>query len=203
MATLGAVNQVGESIAALLKSRRDLLTAAGQLAPVPTALDISHVSLGRLATVAEPTAGLTISCYKIGYSDYPTPRTMGRQAASGQSVSLELSYLLAAWPPAPADEQSIIAWAMLELSLYPVLDSSLLLGTNVWGPGETVQIVPDTMTDDDLFRLWHALQHKYRLSTTFRARVVRIGYGPGDDWPPVVATRLGYADADPPLAMTP
>jgi hypothetical protein len=203
MATLSAVNQVGESIAALLRSRRDLLTAAGQLGPVPAALDISHLSLSRLSTLAEPTAGLTISCYKIGYSDYSSPRTMGRQAASGQSVSLELSYLLAAWPPAPADEQSIIAWAMLELSLYPVLDSSLLLGTNVWDRGETVQIVPDTMTDDDLFRLWHALQHKYRLSTTFRARVVRIGYGPGDGWPQVVAARYGYADTDPPLTVTP
>ncbi len=195
MATLGAVNQVGESIVALLRSRRDLLTAAGQLGPVPPALDISHVSLSRLATVPEPAAGLTISCYKIGYSDYPSPRTMGKQAAAGTTVSLELSYLLAAWPPSPADEQAIVTWAMLELASYPVLDGSLLQGTNVWDRGETVQLVPDTVTDDDLFRLWHALQHKYRLSTTFRARVVRICYGPGEDWPPVVATRYGLAEA--------
>jgi hypothetical protein len=197
MATLAAVNQVGESIAAMLRSRRDLLAAAGQLAPVPPALDISHVSLSRLATAAEPTAGLTITCYRVGYSDHPTPKTIGRNAASGATVSLELSYLLAAWSPAPADEQSIVAWAMLELAAHPVLDASLLLGTNVWDRTETVQVVPDTTTDDDLFRLWHALQHKYRLSTTFRARVVRIGFGPEATWPPVVATRLGYAPTDP------
>jgi hypothetical protein len=200
MATLAAVNQVGESIAAMLRSRRDLLAAAGQLAPVPAALDISQVSLSRLATVAEPTAGLTITCYRIGYSDHPTPKIVGRNVASGATVSLELSYLLAAWSAPPVDEQSIIAWAMLELAAHPVLDASLLLGTNVWEQTETVQVVPDTTTDDDLFRLWHTLQHKYRLSTTFRARVVRIGHGPQDNWPPVVATRFGYASTDPPLA---
>jgi hypothetical protein len=187
----------------MLRSRRDLLAAANQLAPVPAALDISHVSLGRLATAAEPAAGLTIICYRVGYSDHPTPKTMGRNAASGATVSLELSYLLAAWSPAPAEEQSIIAWAMLELATHPVLDASLLLGANVWDRAETVQVVPDTTTDDDLFRLWHALQHKYRLSTTFRARVVRIGYGPADEWPPVVATRFGYAPSDPLLEEVP
>jgi hypothetical protein len=44
------------------------------LGPVPAALDISHVSLGRLATQAEPTGGLTITCYRMAYSDYPVPR---------------------------------------------------------------------------------------------------------------------------------
>jgi hypothetical protein len=197
VAGLAAVNQVGESLVGLLRARRDVLAAAGMLGPVPPALDISHVSLGRLATVAEPTAGLTITCYRMAYSDHPIPRVAARQAASCASVSLELHYLLAAWPSATSDEQAIITWAMLELAAHPILDRSVLLGTNVWERDETVQIVPDSLTDDGLFRIWDAIQHKYRLSTTFSARVVRINYGQPDEWPSVVATRFGLADTDP------
>ena len=197
MAGLAAVNQIGESLVSLLRSRRDLLAAEGQLGPVPAALDISHASLSRLATGNEPTGGLTITCYRIAMSDHPTPRVAARNAADGVSIAVELHYLLAAWPSATADEQAIISWAMLELAAHPVLDRSVLLGANVWDRDETVQIVPDTVSDDSLFRIWDALQHKYRLSTTFRARVVRIGYGPGATWPPVVATRFGFANADP------
>ena len=197
MATLAAVNQVGESIVGLLRARRDLLAAEGNLAPVPNALDISHLSLGRLATMAEPTSGLTITCYRLAMSDHPTPRTTSRRPETGATIALDLHYLMAAWPSGTADEQAIMTWAMLELAAHPVLDRSLLLGANVWERDETVQIAPDSIPDDALFRVWDAIQHKYRLSTTFRARVVRVRYGPAEAWPPVVATRLGYADADP------
>lgn len=196
MAGLAAVNQVGESLVGLLRARRDLLSGEGRLGPVPAALDISHASLTRLATPPAPSAGLTITCYRIAMSDHPAPRPQARSTASGATIALDLHYLLAAWPSAAADEQAIIAWAMLELTAHPILDRSVLLGTEVWEPDETVQVVPDALSDDALFRLWGALQQKVRLSATFRARVVRIGYGPAETWLPVVATRFGFADTD-------
>ena len=48
MAALGAVNLVGESIAALLRSRRSLLAEEGRLDAVPPSQDIAHVSVGKL-----------------------------------------------------------------------------------------------------------------------------------------------------------
>lgn len=197
MAGLAAVNQVGESLVGLLRGRRDILAAESRLGPVPAALEISHASLSRLAASAEPTTGLTVTCYRIAMSDHPTQRVAGRDATSGASISLELHYLLAAWSTAVADEQAIISWAMLELAAHPVLDRSTLVGTDVWERDETVQVVPETISDEALFRIWGAIQHKYRLSATFRARIVRIGYGPGETWPPVVATRHGFAELDP------
>ena len=77
------------------------------------------------------------------------------------------------------------------------LSRSVLVGTGIWDRDETVQIVPETATDDSLFRLWGALQVKYRLCTTFRARVIRLGYGDTPTWPAVVASRFGFADTDP------
>lgn len=193
MATIAAVNSVGESIVAMLRARRDLLAAEGRLAPVPAALEIAHASLTRLATTALPTAGLTLSCTRIAMADQARPRS----SPAAPTLSVELHYLLVAWSPAPLEEQSILAWAMLELAANPVLDRSVLVGGGIWDRDETVQIVPETATDDALFRLWSALQVKYRLCTTFRARVIRIGYTGTPDWPAVVATRFGFADADP------
>ena len=195
MAGLAAVAQLGESIVAMLVARRNLLAAEGKLGPVPAALDIAQASLGKLATNAEPTAGLTLTCTRIAMSDHPAPRAPTRDAASGASIALEVSYLLTAWSSG-AEEQSVLSWAMLELAAHPILDRSVLIGApGVWAPEETVQIVPETLTDDALYRLWGILQHKYRLSTTFRARVLRINYGPGQTWPAVVASRFGFADA--------
>ena len=192
MATLAAVNSVGDSLVALLRARRDLLAAEGRLAPVPAALEIAHASLSRLATAAAPTAGLTLSCTRIAMSDHPRPRG----GATGPGIAVELHYLLAAWSTPPIEEQSTLAWAMLELAAHPVLDRTVLLGAGIWDRDETVQIVPDTSSEDALFRLWGALQINYRLSTTFRARVIRIGYAAQPEWPPVVATRFGFADSD-------
>ena len=193
MAAVAAVNSVGESVVALLRARRDLLAAEGRLGPVPAALEIAHASLSRLATVALPTAGLTLSCTRMAMSDHPSPRTGPGEA----TIALELHYLLVSWSSAPVEEQSILAWAMLELTTHPVLDRSVLVGAGIWERDETVQIVPESATDDALFRIWAALQMKYRLCTTFRARVIRIGHGGAPTWPAVVATRFGFADTDP------
>jgi hypothetical protein len=86
---------------------------------------------------------------------------------------------------------------MLELDRYPVLDRGQLLGGDEWARDETVQIVPEDADFDRLYRLWDAFKQKYHLSTIFKARVVRIGYGPSSDWLPVAASRFAFADTDP------
>lgn len=196
MATLAAVNQVGESIVAVLRARRDLLAAANQLNSLPAAFPIEHVSAARLATTP-PATGLSITCYQITPSEHVKPRLSGRDAPQNATISVELRYLLAAWSPPPAEEQAIAAWAMLELNRHAVLDRSVLLGTDVWERDEIVQLLPDSAPPEQVFRIWDAFGLKYRLSFPFVARVVRIAYGPTADWPAVVATRFGFADADP------
>src|SRR5882724_4366761 len=144
MAGLAAVNQVGESLVAMLRARRDLLAAENRLGPVPAALDISHLSVSRLATAAEQTTGVTFTCYRVAMSDHPIPRVMSPNPASAAAIAVELHYLVAAWSGTPAEEQAIITWVMLELAAHPTLDRSVLLGNGVWSRDETVQIVPDT-----------------------------------------------------------
>ena len=197
MAGLGAVNQVGESIAALLRARRSLLAAEGRLGPVPPSQDIAHVPIAKLTGTSPPTSGLSISCYHIGRSDHVIAQSASLNPAASCGISLELSYLIASWSSTASEEQSLLSWAMLELNRYPVLDKGQLLGGDEWSREETVQIVPDDSEFDRLYRLWDALKQKYRLSATVKARIIRIGYGAPADALPVAASRFAFADGDP------
>ncbi|HEX3407862.1 MAG TPA: Pvc16 family protein [Caulobacteraceae bacterium] len=202
MATLAAVNELGESIAALLRARRDLLAADGQLNSLPAAFDITHLSTSKLSS-SPPTGGLSLTCYQIGPSEFQRQQPTVRNAAASTTVPLEVRYLLAAWPPAPADEQAMITWAFLELCRHPVLDRSVLLGANVWERGEIVQVLPDVTQPETLFQIWSTFKQPYHLSFTFTARVIRVSFGAADEWPRVVATRFGFANADDPVAEAP
>lgn len=104
--------------------------------------------------------------------------------------------MVASWSRNAIDELAHISWAMLELNRFPVLDRSLLVNPDSWSREESLQIVPEEASSDELFRLWEALKQKYRLSALFRVRVVRIGYGPTADSLPVVASRFSFGHGD-------
>jgi hypothetical protein len=90
---------------------------------------------------------------------------------------------------------------MLELHKHAVFDHALLSGAaDVWDQDEIVHFVPEPITHEAMFRIWDALEPKYRLSAAYCARVVHIEDGEADDNLPVVETEFGYADADPLVA---
>jgi hypothetical protein len=198
VAGLGAVNQVGESIVGLLRARRSLLADENRLGPVPSSQDIAHVPLAKLTGTSPPNSGLSITCYHIGRSDHRITQGAARDPATSIGISLELSYLLASWSSVALEEQSLLSWAMLELSRYPILDRGQL-GGNDWSRDESIQLVPDDSDPERLYRLWESLKQKYRLSQTFKARVIRIGYGPSTDALPVVASRFAFGGRQPAL----
>jgi len=196
VAELGAVNLVGESVAALLRARRELLASEGRLAPVPASQDIKHLTLAAIAGASPPSSGLSISCYHVARSDHPLGRRAMEDPARGIGISLELSYLMVSWSSVSEEEQALLSWAMLELDRYPVLAAGQLQGAG-WARGETIQIVPEDPDPERIFRIWDALKQRLRLSALFKARIVRIGYGDVADGPPVVASRFAFAHGDP------
>ncbi len=201
MASLGAIDSIGESIALLLQRRRALLAAEGRLGPVPAAEDIRHHALSALTGPTPPTGGLSIACYHVGYSDHSPSRRATPDPGASHGVSLELSYMVTSWSGLAADELANLSWAMLELNRFPVLDRSLLTEAGGWAREEAIQIVPEEAPAEQMYRLWDALKQRYRLTALFRARVLRLGYGPIADAPPVIASRLSFAHGDPMLAV--
>lgn len=197
MADLGAVNLIGESVAALLRARRELLAAEGRLAPVPASQDIKHLSLSAIAGASPPSSGLSITCYHVGRSDHRIGVRALEDPSRGIGISLELSYMMVSWSSASEEEQALLSWAMLELDRYPVLSSGQLQAAGGWGRDETVQIVPDDADPDRIFRIWDALKQRLRLTALFKARIVRIGYGDMPDALPVIASRFAFAHGDP------
>ena len=196
MAQLTAIHDVGESLALLLQRRRALLAASGQLGPVPASEAIVHRPLSEISGTTLPSSGLSLSCLHVGYSEHTLARSAVRDPDAASGISLELRYLLTSWSSTSAAELAFLSWAMLELSRHPILDRSMLVNPANWDAGETLQIAPEDSQADELFRIWDALKQKYRLSTLFRVRVVRIGYGPAVDGPPVVASRLQFEHGD-------
>lgn len=201
MADLAGAQLVGESIAAMLRARRSLMAQQGGLGPVPPSQDIAHIPVSKLISASPPSSGLSLTCYQVIRSDHAPGRQAVQDPSTAIGISLELKFLLACWSATVADELALMSWAMLELNRYPLLDQGQLLGGASWSRGETIQIVPEDAEIDQLLRLWSGFGQKYRLSSLFKARVLRIGYGPSSDGPPVVASRFSFADGD--VAMEP
>lgn len=193
---------VGESIVGVLNQRRALLAQEGTLAPVPATHDIAHVPVAKLVSASPPTSGLSLTCYHLARSDYAPPVTSGGERSQRIGISLELQYLLACWSGTAADETALMSWAMMELNRFSTLGPGQLLG-EVWERDEVIQLAPGSETPEQLARIWDGFKAKYRLSATYCARVVRLGYGSGQDALPVVASRFSLADGDVALEPAP
>ncbi len=107
---------------------------------------------------------------------------------------LDLHYLITYWGSSAEAEQKILAWTMQQLASNLILDSSILSLSTAnagWDSTESVQLMPADLSLEDILRIWDALGPKYRLSTAYIARVVRVDrtVTPGS---PVVATRFEY-----------
>lgn len=195
MADLAGAQMVGEAIATLLKTRRSLLAQEDRLGPVPVAAAIDHVPVAKLVSATPPASGLSITCVQLLRSGHAPARTPAANPDNSIGISLELRLLLASWASTVADELALMSWAMLELNRHPLLDRGVLPGEG-WARGESIQLAPEEADLEQLLRLWDGFGLKYHLSALFRARVLRIGYGPAADALPVVATRLSFTDAE-------
>ena len=48
----------------------------------------------------------------------------------------------------------MLTWAMREIQMHPMLDSSALSPEAEWGPADMVQLIPAELSAEELFRLW-------------------------------------------------
>lgn len=108
-------------------------------------------------------------------------------------LSLDLHILLSAWGNTAHDEHILMAWAMRQLHLFPLLDASSLSPEPGWDADEVIQIVPAELSTEDIMRIWDALEPSYRLSASYIARTVRLDPDQLPEAVPVVAARYAYS----------
>ncbi len=206
MAGVAAMFDICDSVVTLLQRRRKLLDDPGASAAdkslvnfLPADTDIMAWTVRNVAEDAAAPSGdkgkLAFFCYRVllsGQQRHKAPADSPRMT----HVGVDLFYLLCAWGANPRAEQTALAWAMLELQKHPTFDTSLLnlaaAGPGIWQPGESIHLQPDLVTHEAMFKVWEALQIKYRLSAAYVVRALQLGEA-AETGPPVVSRRLGFS----------
>ncbi len=189
MANIFAIHSVGQSLATYL----------GNIYPAELREDhpctFTLVSSPGVGDVDESDNQLTLYLYRVTMNEHL--RNVGRHngaATTPVPLSVDLHYLLTVWAESALDEHVILAWTMRQLHLTPVLTSASLSPEAGWGPGDVVQLIPAELSNEDIMRIWDALEPPYHLSVSYIARVVRIDPDTSATGRPVVATRFAYTD---------
>jgi Pvc16 N-terminal domain len=190
MANVFATHSVGNSLMTYLRN------AYPEPLRTSHAFEFRVISTGELAQGTDPHNCLTLLLFRITQDEHLRNRRRVNDASDAETpLSIDLHYLLTVWADNALAEHTVVSWAMRELQMHPVLDSSSLSADAEWDPSDVIQLIPAEITSDEMMRIWDLLQPKYRLSVSYIARVVRIDtdYEPGGR--PVVASRLTFGEA--------
>lgn len=189
MANVFAIHSVGNSLVTYLRNSY----------PEPLRTDLTCefrlLSSGELIETSDFPTTLSLYLYRVTMNEHL--RNIARVNGLTDNdvpLSIDLHYLLTVWANNAVAEHTILAWALRELYLHPVLDISSLSPEAGWTAGDVVQVIPAELSNEDVMRIWDALEPPYRLSISYIARVVRIDPDTTEDARPVVATRFSYSD---------
>lgn len=156
----------------------------------------SLLSSGELTDIDDSTR-LSLYMYRITINEH-LRHTMRVEPNERQNTPLavDLHYMMTVWANSAEAENAIMAWAMLQLHQTPVLDGASLSPEPGWGQDDVIQLIPAELSNEDIMRIWDALDPPYHLSFSYIARVVRIDSARSEEFRPVVATRFSYGEKD-------
>jgi hypothetical protein len=125
--------------------------------------------------------GISLYLYRVAVSTArrnlpPTVAPDGKRFRP--PIPLDLHFMLSAWAKTAVKQQRLLGWAIRTLADSPVLPASLLNHygpeTDVFRPSETVELILDQLTLQDLNNLWSATKISPPLSVNYVARMVAI-----------------------------
>ncbi|MEI6591753.1 MAG: DUF4255 domain-containing protein [Holophagaceae bacterium] len=125
----------------------------------------------------------------------PVPE--GRHLPSPE-LPLNLHILLVGWSTSSEAEITYLSAAMQILGGALVLDAShLSLSDPTWGDSDSVQVIPDDMSTEDLMRLWDSMPGDYYLSSPYIIKTVRLSPDQEPPEGPLVKTQVFKLDGGP------
>jgi hypothetical protein len=191
MANVFAIHSVGNSIVTYLRNSYPQALAGLEMPDCAFEL----VSSGELAGEPGDATRITLYLYRITVNEH-SRQVHAASAATARPtpLGLDLHFLLSAWAGNARDEHTIVAWAIRQLHMFPILDASSLSPEAGWGANEVIQIIPAELSTEDVMRIWDALDPPYRLSVSYIARLVRLDPDAQRHARPVVTTRLDYGE---------
>jgi len=125
--------------------------------------------------------GISLFLYRIAANTSrrnlpPTTGPDGRRFRP--PIPLDLYYIATAWAPTAVRQQRLLGWTIRMFEDVPILPTGLL---NNYGPepeifkqGETVEIILDSLTLQDLNNFWGVSKSSLQLSIGYVARMLHI-----------------------------
>ena len=173
MASYKAINGVMSELMEYLKRR-----LPDELESGPINAKIELFSSQRLAgNISGNVIGIYL--YRVlvdsyGRNRYLTPGGGGPQTPQPE-LPVNLHFLLVVYGSNTQNEMDLLAWAMQQLSGAVTLDAGNLRDIDPsWNPKETVQITPEDLSTEDLFRIWEVLKADYTVSIPYVAKTIRL-----------------------------
>lgn len=171
MGTFQAIAATGQAMLGLLSDAvpRDLFPNA-------------QFELYQMSNFQQPMEeGISLFLYRIAANTSrrnlpPTTGPDGRRFRP--PIPVDLYYIATAWAPTAVRQQRLLGWTIRMFEDVPILPSGLL---NNYGPepeifkqGETVEIVLDPLTLQDLNNFWGVSKSSLQLSVGYVARMLHI-----------------------------
>jgi len=139
------------------------------------------------------TEGVTLYLYRVAFSTARRtlpPRTdrLGRRFRP--PVPVDLSYLVTAWSADAQQEQRLLGWAVRTLSDSPVIPAGYLNrfvagGEDVFGDAETVELIGDQISLQDLDNVWDVARQREQPSVAYAVRQLALDSEvPLNEFPP-------------------
>ena len=93
-------------------------------------------------------------------------------------IPIDLYYVATAWAPTAVKQQRLLGWAIRMFEDVPILPTGLLNNYSpepeIFQPGETVEIILDSLSLQDLNNFWGVSKASLQLSIGYIARMLYI-----------------------------
>jgi hypothetical protein len=190
---------VGGVSAVLMSLLGTALSQGGPSTILGSASAITNKAPDLIPTGTDETAGVNIFLYYASMN--PALRNLGLPSAnasggrlSNPPLAINLHYLVTAYGSHAFDTEILLAWAMKVFHDTPVVprdtiqqalsdllsvhpppaENQLIAVSTLASQVEHIRITPETLTTEEIYRLWTAFQTHYRPTTSYQVSVVVI-----------------------------
>jgi hypothetical protein len=135
-----------------------------------------------LQTPQQLNTGVSIYLHRIAFNT--TRRNLPpRRTVNGKRyyppTPVDLHFLVTAWGRTAEEQQALLGWAIRTLEDTPILPAGLLNRfAGDWGEvfreDETVELVGDVLSLQDLFNIWEIAKHNHQASVSYIARMIEL-----------------------------
>ena len=188
-----------DAIAATSQTILGLLEAAATAEEEFRTASFSVFTSSQLRQPPNDRLGVSLYLYHIAINA-SRRNAAGRLDPSGTRhqppVPLDLHYLLTAWAKDAITQQRLLGWAVRLIQNAATLPAGVLNAHDphtVFQPDETVEIVWENLSQQDIFDIWDVARANQQPSAAYVVRIVEIESSiPVEEYPLVQATEFRY-----------